>query len=1044
MKRMFLFQFLVVVFILQPVVVSAVGAGNYTGPNPVFHSLKAVHPGIRAYEEEGRITRVYGRAFGTGSDPVATAAEFKDNYAELFGVPPEDLQPVSFLADGQHTQPLMYDRTTGEYKFTLVYYSQYRDNIPVFRSDLRLLVRNKPDYPLVEASSALRDLGDFQVPAGVVANPGLARNAAESFMPGLTNISKPRLVIWAGVNDMQVEPAVAMEIIADNGRYAMPGYEKWLLLVEARTGEVLYDENMIVDEDVVGNVSGMATSGIGAEMCGDEVLTPLPYARVYIEGGSETFADENGDFVISNGGSDPVTVVSNIRGDFFRVYNQYGANAELSMDVTPPGPANFVHNEDNTSEYYRAEVNGYVQANVVRDYVLRYCPDYPTIWTQHNFNVNVNINDNCNAYYDGYSINFYTAGGGCPNTAFSTVIHHEYGHHVVSCGLSGQGQYGEGMGDIMGVLITDTSGLAYGFTGNCNVPLRNADNNHQYPCNGEIHDCGQLISGCVWDTRCELLVTHPDDYRDIISSLAINSVPMHQGDMITPSITIDYLTLDDDDENIWNGTPHGLEIVTGFVFNHSMDPGISLDIDHEPLQDTEDSTEVLGVSADVFSFFSMDDGSVTTYYSLGDDFIELSMTNISGDTWYAEIPQPPYETMVSYYIEAIDGAGLTATSPENAPDSVYRFYVGVDVVPPSMELVESPPNTVNLMGPYGPFIITATDANGVNESEVIMHYLVNDETEDETYLAPTGNESEFGLDLLDLDRQLNTGDVIHFYFTAFDEANTPNQGRLPEDGSFELVMADHELFEDFEEFGLDRWSVDAEWELSDTYYHSPDHGLIYWPDSPVAGDYLANMDFDYDLSPYSQARVTFYHKDAVLGDDSCLVVASGNGGEDWTTVGSIVGIHGPSFVYDEVDISPVLNPDDHDYRIGFRMATGGTSPTFFFVDDIGWAVGPTSGVEETPVEMPHSLALNQNYPNPFNPQTSISFALPENSHVTLDIFDLLGRRVTRLVDKDMSAGNYSVIWDGRDSGGADAASGIYFYRLSTDYGARQEKMTLLR
>ena len=41
---------------------------------------------------------------------------------------------------------------------------------------------------------------------------------------------------------------------------------------------------------------------------------------------------------------------------------------------------------------------------------------------------------------------------------------------------------------------------------------------------------------------------------------------MHQGDQITPSITLDYLTLDDDDGDIWNGTPHGMEIVTGFVF----------------------------------------------------------------------------------------------------------------------------------------------------------------------------------------------------------------------------------------------------------------------------------------------------------------------------------------------------------------------------------------------------------------------------------------------------------------------------------------------
>ena len=59
----------------------------------------------------------------------------------------------------------MWDPATGTYKFTLVYYSQYRDSIPVFRADLRLLVRNEEGFPLVLAKSALRPLGAFQVPA---------------------------------------------------------------------------------------------------------------------------------------------------------------------------------------------------------------------------------------------------------------------------------------------------------------------------------------------------------------------------------------------------------------------------------------------------------------------------------------------------------------------------------------------------------------------------------------------------------------------------------------------------------------------------------------------------------------------------------------------------------------------------------------------------------------------------------------------------------------------------------------------------------------
>ncbi|MEE8417047.1 MAG: hypothetical protein V3S06_00140, partial [candidate division Zixibacteria bacterium] len=480
MKRSFLFWFVICIFMF---LFGLAVSGNAS--NAVFEELKSDYPGIRAYEESGRITRVYGQAFGFGSSPVDAAEQFKENYARLFNVETDELSPVSMLFDGRHTQPVMSDRDTGEFKFTLVYYSQHKEGIPVFRSDLRLLVRNEPGYPLVMAASALRDLTNFIVPAGVFANTALAESAARSFSSSLINFSEPRLKVWAGINDMEVLPAVAMEITADNGMEATQDYERWLLLVDAQTGEILYSEDLILNVDVTGNVSGMATDSSRADVCDPEEPTPMPYARVYIEGGYTVYADENGDFVISNDGDEEVTVISAIRGEWFRVFNSSGGDAQLSETVIPPGPANFLHNEENTSEHNRAEVNGYVHSNIVRDFTLAYNDSFPVIDNQTEFRVNVNISDNCNAYYDGYSINFFTSGGGCSNTAFSTIVHHEYGHHLVNVGGSGQGQYGEGMSDVMAVLITDDPYLAWGFFGNCNGYMRSADNNMQYPCDGQ-------------------------------------------------------------------------------------------------------------------------------------------------------------------------------------------------------------------------------------------------------------------------------------------------------------------------------------------------------------------------------------------------------------------------------------------------------------------------------------------------------------------------------------------------------------------------------
>jgi len=96
--------------------------------------------------------------------------------------------------------------------------------------------------------------------------------------------------------------------------------------------------------------------------------------------------------------------------------------------------------------------------------------------------------------------------------------------------------------------------------------------------------------------------------------------------------------------------------------------------------------------------------------------------------------------------------------------------------------------------------------------------------------------------------------------------------------------------------------------------------------------------------------------------------------------------------------------------------------------------------------LPERLRINQNHPNPFNQSTTISFFLEERAPVTLDIFNVLGQHVRRLLDeRSMPAGVYHrVEWDGRAEAGGDVASGVYFYRLSTPKYSATKKMTLLK
>ena len=93
---------------------------------------------------------------------------------------------------------------------------------------------------------------------------------------------------------------------------------------------------------------------------------------------------------------------------------------------------------------------------------------------------------------------------------------------------------------------------------------------------------------------------------------------------------------------------------------------------------------------------------------------------------------------------------------------------------------------------------------------------------------------------------------------------------------------------------------------------------------------------------------------------------------------------------------------------------------------------------------PAEFSLSQNYPNPFNPQTSITYALPQDARVKLIVYNLLGQKVKTLVDEHQSAGHKTVWWDGKDESRGAVASGAYFYRIDADEFSKVKKMMLVK
>jgi len=96
------------------------------------------------------------------------------------------------------------------------------------------------------------------------------------------------------------------------------------------------------------------------------------------------------------------------------------------------------------------------------------------------------------------------------------------------------------------------------------------------------------------------------------------------------------------------------------------------------------------------------------------------------------------------------------------------------------------------------------------------------------------------------------------------------------------------------------------------------------------------------------------------------------------------------------------------------------------------------------VDLPVTAALFENYPNPFNPSTTIRYALSEDAHVLLRVYNMLGQIVKTLVDENQLAGYQQIVWNGSNDFGQNVASGMYYYRVTAGNLTATKRMLLLK
>ena len=239
---------------------------------------------------------------------------------------------------------------------------------------------------------------------------------------------------------------------------------------------------------------------------------------------------------------------------------------------------------------------------------------------------------------------------------------------------------------------------------------------------------------------------------------------------------------------------------------------------------------------------------------------------------------------------------------------------------------------------------------------------------------------------------------------------------------------------------------------------APNTGSYLWT---IPGDFAPGTDYRIAISAMGGVYYDFSGYFTVTAPPT-LTVTSPAGGEVWSGGGTYTITWESSNVIGTIQVQPYRGyvaldniaagvpntgslqwtiPTDYesgaDYRIAIS-ALGGTCYDFSEYFTISRATTVPAGA------IPGRFALEGPVPNPFNPTTTITVLVPEAGMVTVDIYDLEGRLVRRLLADNLSVGRHDVAWDGRDERGLNAASGMYMCRLRAGAGGDITRMTLVR
>ncbi len=453
------------------------------------------------------------------------------------------------------------------------------------------------------------------------------------------------------------------------------------VFVDAHTGEIIWRHNRVRYESTGVQVNGMVQLEIPTGPFVEEGMTDL---RVSVDG-AQLVTDSAGY------AETDITATSNVTArlssPWLDVRNANGPNADYSGTVDPGDTLDILWDDNNS---LASERDSYFHGTFVYNFLKTLDPNMTAM--DYSMPCSVNIGPEnpiwpCNAFWDGVGINFFNAGGGCPDIGqMPSVVYHEYGHGVNDRLFQQAGaQFGmingathEGIADVLSAMVEDVPNIGRGFFGP-GTTLRFISNTRRYPDNvtGSSHSDGLIIGGAFWDLR---QLTSREVARDLFHFARWGTPDDADLGTAFSEWFIEVLIADDDDGDLDNGTPHMDQIVEAFN-NHGIGSSLFIlaSFNHTPVANTPDTTSAYPVTFEVTGFGPGVD-SLAVVYSI-DGFqteMRVDAQEINANEYQADIPAQARGAKVDYYIHMRDvAANQDVRFPRNGS---YTFLVGYDQI----------------------------------------------------------------------------------------------------------------------------------------------------------------------------------------------------------------------------------------------------------------------------------------------------------------------------------------------------------------------------